>query len=385
MSTRENSIDTVIARPISTGTTSKDQGSLCNGTAGQLQNSTAASSSVNNISNTRVDSVSSFDKNPSLNDNASAMGSSLPETSSTPESKRVSYDPAINERINPFDKDKIAASRAATVAPVSTSFSSTITTTSGSVGGFTSYTTPGVLASSSSQIPTASTSSSSNSTSSNITTSNKGDDNVKDRYNIQQGIRDQSQTGRFEVETSSTNTMVVTTTPSHSSETKKQEFGRTKRSSSDADLIFGVKGPDFFKPRFSTAGVGRDFKTSNDSLSDAEAIFGTSAVSGPPSASSTAGASGSPAAFNRYTSYGSRDSSSFNSSVSDSDYIYGKKEERVFTKSLSVSSEKAETDVTERFRSAPKAYDPPKSATSVSSSGSGKWSNKYEDDDFDLK
>lgn len=72
--------------------------------------------------------------------------------------------------------------------------------------------------------------------------------------------------------------------------------------------------------------------------------------------------------------------------MSDSDYIYGKKEERsTFTKSLSVSSEKADVDVTERFRSAPKPYESPKSAPSVGSAGSGKWSNKYEEDDFDLK
>lgn len=371
---------------------------MCNGAAGQLQqNITSVSNSVHSSSlNNRVDSVSSFDKNSTLINHASAIGSSsTTDTSSAQETKRMAYDPAINERINPFDKDKIAASRAATAAPtVCSSFSSTtfttITTTSGATGGYSSYVASTTLSSSSvsqSTAEMASASSSSYSSTSNITTSGKGDDNVKDRYNIQQGIRDQSQAGRIGPQANAAaDATNVPTTSSYSSETKKQEFGRTKRSSSDAELIFGDKGVDFYKPRFSVAGMGRTYKESSDSLSDAEAIFGTSAVSGPPSASSTTGASAAPAAFNRYTSYGSRDSSSFNSSVSDSDYIFGKKDERSsFTKSSSVSSEKADVDVTERFRGAPRSYEPPKSASSVGSSASGKWSNKYEEDDYDLK
>lgn len=398
MSTRENSIDTVIQRPIGTIALEKDP-TLCNGTAGQLQqNVTSVSNSVNSSSiNNRVDSVSSFDKNSTLNNHASAIGSSsTTDTSSAQETKRMAYDPAINERINPFDKDKIAASRAATAAPaICSTFSSstftTITTTSGATGGYSSYvsSTSTLSSSSVSQPPAemASASSSSYSSTSNITTSDKGDDNVKDRYNIQQGIRDQSQAGRIGPQTSATVAAAnISTTSSYSSETKKQEFGRTKRSSSDAELIFGDKGPDFYKPRFSVAGMGRDSKQSSDSLSDAETIFGTSAVSGPPSASSVTGGSAAPTAFNRYTSYGSRDSSSFNSSVSDSDYIYGKKDDRSsLNKSLSVSSEKADVDVTERFRGGPRSYEPPKSASSVGSSASGKWGNKYEEDDFDLK
>lgn len=372
--------------------------SLCNGTAGQLQqNVTSVSNSVNSSSiNNRVDSVSSFDKNSTMNNHASAIGSSsTTDTSSAQESKHMAYDPAINERINPFDKDKIAASRAATVTPaicssLSSSTFPTITTTSVATGGCSSYVSSITLSSSSvSQPPAemASASSSSYSSTSNITTSDKGDDNVKDRYNIQQGIRDQSQAGRIGPVTNATADVAnIPTTSSYSSETKKQEFGRTKRSSSDAELIFGDKGSDFYKPRFSVAGMGRDSKQSTDSLSDAETIFGTSAVSGPPSASSTTGGGTAPTAFNRYTSYGSRDSSSFNSSTSDSDYIYGKKDERSsFTKSLSVSSEKADVDVTERFRGVPRSYEPPKSASSVGSSASGKFSNKYDEDDFDLK
>lgn len=369
---------------------------MCNGTAGQLQNITSVSNIVNSSSNNnRIESVSSFDKNSTLSNHASATESSTKDTSTAQESKRMAYDPTINERINPFDKDKIAASRAATSAPATcSSFSgSTFTTTAtfGATGGYNTYATTTTLSSSSvSQPPAAMTSASSSSYSSTsiITSSDKGDDNVKDRYNTQQGIRDQSQTGRIAPQPIATASPADTsTTSSYSSETKKQEFGRTKRSSSDAELIFGDKGQDFYKPRFSTAGTGRDFKLSTDSVSsDAELIFGTSAVSGPPSASSTSGGNAPSTAFNRYTSYGSRDSSSFNSSVSDSDYIYGKKEERsTFNKSLSVSSEKADVDVTERFRSAPKPYEPPKSASSVGSSGSGKWSNRYDEDDFDLK
>lgn len=395
-STRENSIDTVIQRPISTIVLEKDP-LLCNGTAGQLQqNVTSVSNSVNSSSiKDRVDSVSSFDKNSTLNNHASTIGSSSTiDTSSAQETKRITYDPSINERINPFDKDKIAASRAAKVAPaICSSFSSstfTTITTSGATSEYNSNVSSTTLSSSSVSQPTAemaSASSSSYSSTSNITTSNKGDDNVKDRYNIQQGIRDQSQAGRIGPLTNATaDTANISTISSHSSESKKKEFGRTKRSSSDAELIFGEKGPDFYKPRFSVAGIARDLKQSSDSLSDAETIFGTSAVSGPPSASSTAGGGTAPTAFNRYTSYGSRDSSSFNSSVSDSDYIYGKKDERSsFTKSLSVSSEKADVDVTERFQGVPRSYEAPKSASSVTSSASGKWNNKYEEDDFDLK
>lgn len=368
---------------------------MCNGSAGQLQNITSVSNNVNSSSNNhRIDSVSSFDKNSTLSNHASATESSTTDTPSAQETKRMAYDPTINERINPFDKDKIAASRAATAAPATCSTFSgstyTSTATYGATVGQNSYTTTTTLSSSSvSRSPAAMTSASSSSYSSTsiITSSDKRDDNVKDRYNTQQGIRDQSQTGRIEPQPIATAKPADTSTiSSYSSETKKQEFGRTKRSSSDAELIFGDKGLDFYKPRFSTAGTGRDFKSSSDSVADAELIFGTSAVSGPPSATSTSGGNAPSTAFNRYSSYGSRDSSSFNSSVSDSDYIYGKKEERnTFNKSLSVSSEKADLDVTERFRSAPKPYEPPKSASSVGSSGSGKWSNKYDEDDFDLK
>lgn len=366
--------------------------SLCNGTVGQLQqNVTSVSNSVNSSSiKDRVDSVSSFDKNSTLKNHASAIeSSSTIDTFSAQETKRMPYDPAINERINPFDKDKIAASRAAKAAPtICSSFSSSTFTTITTTGNNSSVSSTTLSSSSVSQ-PTsemASASSSSYSSTSNVTTSNKGDDNVEDRYNIQQGIRDQSQAGRIGPLTNATaDTVNITNISSYSSESKKQEFGRTKRSSSDAELIFGEKGSDFYKPRFSVAGMGRDMKQSSDSLSDAESIFGTSAVSGPPSASSTIGGATARTTPNRYASYGSRDSSSFNSSVSDSDYIFGKKDERSsFVKSQSVS-EKADVDVTERFQGVPRSYEAPKSASSVSSSASGKWSQKYEEDDFDLK
>lgn len=353
-------------------TTEKDPQTLCNGVAG----STAASVSVNNSNYTtsRVESVSSFDKSSTINNHSSALESQEP--TAIQESKRTPYDSTTNDRINPFDKDKITASNAAPTT--ATTFSSTSTVITSNTGTLKNGTNPEGFSSISSRTTTTSASSS-YTTSSNIITSDKGDDNVKDRYNIQQGIRDQSQTGRFGTQTSSvSNATVSSTIASSSSEAKKQEFGRTKRSSSDAELIFGEKGPDFYKPRFSTTGL--DFKKSNDSLSDAELIFGTSAVSGPPSASSGS-------SFNRY-SYGNRDSSSFTNSVSDSDHIFGKKEERsVFSKSLSVSSEKNDSSATERFRTAPKAHDPPKiAAPSTSNSvGSRTWSNKYDEDDYDLK
>lgn len=385
LSTRENSIDSVIARPVGTGVTEKDQ-VLCNGNASQIPSAIATSGIACNTQNNRIDSVSSFGQKSTLNNYTS-----IPETAAAEitnkESKRIAYDPTINERINPFDKDKIAAHRAAAAGSLLSSSSITVSTTtitSGNTGGYDNYAGSSVLSSASNKPSVISTSSTY--TTSNITTSDKRDDNVKDRYSTQQGIRDQSQTGRFEMQ-STTATNSASTTSSYPSEVKKQEFGRTKRSSSDAELIFGDKGPDFYKSRFSTAGIGHDIKKSNDSLADADIIFGTSAVSGPPSAISTASEGTVGGSCNRFSSLGSRDSSSFNSSISDSEYIYGKKEERnVFSKSLSVSSEQAGMGATERFRNAPKAYDPPKSASLVPSSGSGKWSSKYgDDDDYDLK
>lgn len=359
---------------------------LCNGVA--AGSTAAANGSVNNINYTttsRVESVSSFDKSSTLNNHSSALEASHNREVPTAmqESKRTPYDPATNDRINLFDKDKVTSAAVTT----GVTFSSTSTIIPSNTGALKNGTNSEGFSSISSKTLTTTTSAASSSynTSSNIITSDKGDDNVKDRYNIQQGIRDQSQTGRFGTQPSSvvSNATVSSANASGSSEAKKQEFGRTKRSSSDAELIFGEKGPDFYKPRFSTTGL--DFKKSNDSISDAELIFGTSAVSGPPSATSAS------SSFNRY-SYGNRDSSSFTNSVSDSDHIFGKKEDRnVFSKSLSVSSEKSDsTSVTDRFRTAPKAYEPPKmaSASSVSSSSAGSrtWnSNKYDEDDFDLK
>lgn len=398
LSTRENSIDSVIARPTGSGIATatvvdKDLQSLCNGGV-----TTTVNSSVNNSKYTsRVESVSSFDKSSTLNLNASALDTSstvLDTSFTTLETKRVTYDPAINERINPFDKDKIAASRAAASAAASSS-TSTSSKTTGDTGGYISNSagfSPSLSQPQPSTTTTASAvSSSSYTTSSSITTSDKGDDNVKDRYNIQQGIRDQSQSGRFGTQadsdavSNSSPAVSATTALSYSSETKIQEFARTKRSSSDAELIFGEKGPDFYKPRFSAAGIGRDLRKSNDSLSDAEMIFGTSAVSGPPSASSMSGAGANSNAFNRYSSYGSRDSSSFNSSVSDSDFIYGKKDTRdTFNKSLSISSEKTDAIAEERLRGTSKVSEPLKSGSSVGSMGSGIW-NKYDEDDYDLK
>lgn len=358
-------------------TVDKDSQAVCNGVAG----STAAS--VNNINYTasRVESVSSFDKSSTLNNHSSALETSIRDVpTTTQETKRTPYDSTTNERINSFDKDKVTISNTAgTTAAASSSMSTTVTISS-NTGALKNGSKPEGFSSISSRTLTTTTSASSSyTTSSNIITSDKGDDNVKDRYNTQQGIRDQSQTGRFGTQPSSASGATVSsTTASSSGEAKMQEFGRTKRSSSDAELIFGDKSSDFYKPRFSTTGL--DFKKSNDSLTDAELIFGTSAVSGPPSV-----ATGS--TFHRFSSYGSRDSSNLNNT--DSDNTYGKKEDRNnFSKSMSVSYEKSDSNAADRFRAAPKAYEPPKIAASTagsSSAGSRAWNNKYDDDDFDLK
>uniref|UniRef100_A0A8W7PRC6 Synapsin ATP-binding domain-containing protein n=1 Tax=Anopheles coluzzii TaxID=1518534 RepID=A0A8W7PRC6_ANOCL len=131
------------------------------------------------------------------------------------------------------------------------------------------------------------------------------------------------------------------------SEQRKQEFGRTKRASSDAEIIFGDRGPDFFAKRYERA--GGEFRQRTESLTDAELIFGTSAVTGPaaptppnsaapfsPAASSTGSAAG------RYGTYGSRDSASFSSTTtSDTEFAYGRKDPSMLTKSMSVASDRS--------------------------------------------
>lgn len=372
----------------------KAEKNLCNGIANQKQNNAVVNSTVYNSQNDSLESVSSFGIQSTSNSNGSMLESSVSATHNTTQIiKKNAYDPNINERINPFDKDKKASYRATASDSLLPSSSITATTTtivspatsidnSGNFSGFNNSTDTTVLSSAShktSAVPTSSTY-----TNSNINISAKRDDNVKDRYSTQQGIRDQSQTGCFEMQ-STTATNSVSTTLSHSTEVKKQEFGRTKRSSSDADLIFGEKGPDFYKSRFSTAGISRDSINHDDSLADADRIFGTSAVSGPPSFTQPAENKTTGGSFNRFSSQGSRDSSSFNSNISDSDYVFGNKEERnVFTQSLSLSTEKtSDLSAAERFRIAPKAYEPPKSAPLKTSYSSEKWSSQYANDDND--
>uniref|UniRef100_A0A182LSE3 Synapsin ATP-binding domain-containing protein n=1 Tax=Anopheles culicifacies TaxID=139723 RepID=A0A182LSE3_9DIPT len=369
LSTRESSIDSVIVRP--TEPTEKPPGGpgerppiLCNGAPGQSYNAigttTAAISTTTTTTNTAVTVGSSVHKvNVSSLDGTIASSSSSGQSSSSisAEPKRPAYDPTLSERINPFDKDRIAGVARGTSSSGSDS----------SVG--------------------------SNTTSSKITTN---DDT--DRYTIQQGIREQpSLTGRFQApaggglgaaavpapvtlpttfgttaaptatsafSSSSVSSFSVSgssgyssaastgfSTPSAppsapSSEQKKQEFGRTKRASSDAEIIFGDRGPDFYSKRLDRAGSRGEFRQRTESLTDAELIFGTSAVTGPATPPTSAGpfspAASSPApATTRYGSYGSRDSASFSSTTSDSDFVYGRKDPSVLTKSMSVASDRS--------------------------------------------
>uniref|UniRef100_A0A182QME3 Synapsin ATP-binding domain-containing protein n=1 Tax=Anopheles farauti TaxID=69004 RepID=A0A182QME3_9DIPT len=374
LSTRESSIDSVIVRPapaqVEPAPTEKPPGVVCNGAPGQSYGGAGISSS----SSSSVHKV-----NVSSLDGTIASGSSGQSTSgSSAEPKRPAYDPTLSERINPFDKDRIVGASRSTSSSTSSSDSTSV--------------------------PSAS-----NTTSSKITTN---DDT--DRYTIQQGIREQpSLTGRFQAPAAgggfgaaavpppvtlpviapSTNTTTTTvssfsstagyssatstgfSTPptasstTVSSEQKKQEFGRTKRASSDAEIIFGDRGPDFYSKRFERTGSRGEFRPRTESLTDAEHIFGTSAVTGPPATppnsatpyNSPAPTGGPSSHAGRYGSYGSRDSASFSSTTtSDSDFVYGRKDgPSVLTKSMSVASDRSISSSTGRpwARSVPKDED----------------------------
>ncbi|XP_050079202.1 serine-rich adhesin for platelets-like [Anopheles maculipalpis] len=354
--------------PTETKPPSVERSNLCNGAPGQPPYSTIGSSGIATTtiaSNSTAVTGSSVNKvNVSSLDGTSASSSSGQSSSNSAEPKRPAYDPTLSERINPFDKDRIAGAGRGT-----------------SGGGSDTSITSSVA---------------SNTTSSKITTN---DDT--DRYTIQQGIREQpSLTGRFQAPaggglgaaavpspvtlpaTSSTSAASATTTASSTSvfssssvssfsagssgyssatstgfstpssvpptsEQKKQEFGRTKRASSDAEIIFGDRGPDFYNKRFDRAGSRGEFRQRTESLTDAELIFGTSAVTGPATPPITGSAPFSPAASSpattaaRYGSYGSRDSTSFSSTTSDSEFVYGKKDPSVLTKSMSVASDRS--------------------------------------------
>uniref|UniRef100_A0A182XXI4 Synapsin ATP-binding domain-containing protein n=1 Tax=Anopheles stephensi TaxID=30069 RepID=A0A182XXI4_ANOST len=399
LSTRESSIDSVIVRPTEP---TEPKPILCNGAPGQppYSSSTVGGSSSTTIittSNTAAVTGSSVNKvNVSSLDGTSASSSSGQSSSTnSAEPKRPAYDPTLSERINPFDKDRIAGAGRGTSSG------------SGSDSSITS-------------------SLASNTTSSKITTN---DDT--DRYTIQQGIREQpSLTGRFQApaggglgaaavpspvtlpattstsaaaaaaaaattasstsafSSSSVSSFSVGTfssvsgssgyssatstgfstpssvAPTLSSEQKKQEFGRTKRASSDAEIIFGDRGPDFYNKRFDRAGSRGEFRQRTESLTDAELIFGTSAVTGPATPPITGPAPFSPAASSpattaaRYGSYGSRDSTSFSSTTSDSEFVYGRKDPSVLTKSMSVASDRSSVSASKPWtRSTPRVDD----------------------------
>uniref|UniRef100_A0A182PBF8 Synapsin ATP-binding domain-containing protein n=1 Tax=Anopheles epiroticus TaxID=199890 RepID=A0A182PBF8_9DIPT len=348
LSTRESSIDSVIVRP-TVEPTEKPPIALCNG----------APPSVNKVSVSSLDGTSASSSSGQI-----VTGSNSASISAEP--KRPAYDPALSERINPFDKDRITGGH---IAGPNTTTTTIATTT----------------------------------ISSKITTN---DDT--DRYTIQQGIREQpSLTGRaglgagvvpppvtlpaaistsaattassafptsFSSSSSSTSsssafpgtgssgyssaTSTGFSTPSPaaaapaSSEHKKQEFGRTKRASSDAEIIFGDRPPDYYSKRFDRAGSRGEFRQRTESLTDAELIFGTSAVTGPSAPTppnsaapySPASATSAASTAGRYGTYGSRDSASFSSTTSDTDFAFGgRKDPSVLTKSMSVASAGAST------------------------------------------
>lgn len=389
LSTRESSIDSVLVRPVAEPT-EKPPGDRpppvhqqCNGAPGQPyigaagSGGSAIAASAPSVTSTTAGSISSsvHKVNVSSLDGTSASTSNSSGQSTSAEPKRPAYDPALSERINPFDKEARIAGTPGRSASVS-----------GATG---------------------------HPTSSKITTN---DDTA--RYTIQQGIREQpSLTGRFQAPAataglgaavvlppvtlpatgatgattassatsfsanSSSSAFSSSTVSSFSasgssgyssvtsgglptasapvsaaagasatvptSEQRKQEFGRTKRASSDAEIIFGDRGPDFFAKRYERA--GGEFRQRTESLTDAELIFGTSAVTGPaaptppnsaapfsPAASSTGSAAG------RYGTYGSRDSASFSSTTtSDTEFAYGRKDPSMLTKSMSVASDRS--------------------------------------------
>uniref|UniRef100_A0A182XKG3 Synapsin ATP-binding domain-containing protein n=1 Tax=Anopheles quadriannulatus TaxID=34691 RepID=A0A182XKG3_ANOQN len=396
LSTRESSIDSVLVRPAAEPTEKPPNDrpppvhQQCNGAPGQPYigaagsgsaitasapsvTSTTAGSISSSVHKVNVSSLDGTSASTSISISSGSSNSSGQSTSAEP--KRPAYDPALSERINPFDKEARIAGTPGRSASVS-----------GATG---------------------------HPTSSKITTN---DDTA--RYTIQQGIREQpSLTGRFQAPaanaglgaavvpppvtlpatgatgattassatsfsaTSSSSAFSSSTVSSFSasgssgyssvtsgglpaasapvsaaagasatvptSEQRKQEFGRTKRASSDAEIIFGDRGPDFFAKRYERA--GGEFRQRTESLTDAELIFGTSAVTGPaaptppnsaapfsPAASSTGSAAG------RYGTYGSRDSASFSSTTtSDTEFVYGRKDPSMLTKSMSVASDRS--------------------------------------------
>lgn len=211
------------------------------------------------------------------------------------------------------------------------------------------------------------------------------DDLTKDRFNRQQGLKEQ-QTSRYTTTTQSAQEQKPTITSSIGSgfdysyspapipsskkdiaSTKTDSIEKTESKKNDTDLIFGDKPI--------SSGKKHEFKRE---LSDADIIFGGG--TDPPKTYST------PTSRYAYN----KSNSAFSTSVSsDSDYIYGPKaRDSSFSKSLSVSSEKdgdfshdpsviASRNIQGITNDAFSDFDSPKSTASTK-----RWTD---DDDFDLK
>uniref|UniRef100_A0A182IJ69 Synapsin ATP-binding domain-containing protein n=1 Tax=Anopheles atroparvus TaxID=41427 RepID=A0A182IJ69_ANOAO len=387
LSTRESSIDSVLVRPseppagekapplVSSGV--EPSSIRCNGAPGQQLAQPVGPLPVAGGSVHKVN-VSSLDGTNILASSGATVTPPLPATSgqilsSSAEPKRPAYDPTLSERINPFDKDKIVAGRSVTDvgAPGGTTTSSKIQPThddtdrytiqqgireqpSLTTGRFQATPAGGALGAtvttaitSPSTVPSAASSSSPSFSSSSASVS---------AFSSSSGYSSAASTGQS---TPASVTTTTTTTPgaTATADQKKQEFGRTKRASSDAEIIFGDRATDFYSKRFDRTGSRGEFRQRTESLTDAELIFGTSAVTGPPTppvsvspfspaatgggssgASSTGATAGSHAS--RFGSCGSRDSTSFSSTTSDTDFLYGKRDPAVLTKSMSVASDR---------------------------------------------
>lgn len=247
-----------------------------------------------------------------------------------------------HERINPFDKNN------------------------------TSY-EPSIYSSlSSSSTSTAATSSVASPSISSAKEDTKSlDDLTKDRFNRQQGVRDQ-QTGRY---TAPQETKPVTSSVTSSIVGTGFDYSYSPASipSSKKDRTDSTESDAVFTEKPISSGKKHEFKRE---LSDADIIFGGQETTKPFTA-------------NRFATY-NKTNSTFSTSVSsESDYIYGAKgKESSFSKSLSVSSDKdgdfshdpsviSSRNYQGITNDAFSDFDSPKSTPSAR-----KWTD---DDDFDLK
>jgi hypothetical protein len=206
-------------------------------------------SNVNsNNSKTSIENiVSSLGKNMNLTETTDSTTTTTMTSAVVEEPTFKKYNPITNERINPFDKDTTPVTK--TVSPVPNREEKTL------------------------------------------------DDLTKDRFNRQQDRED------------NTDKILSSVSAITTSQSKREEFGKTRKSSSDAEIIFGDKGEDYFK----SYGKYSSF-------------------------SSGSGATAGSSSYH-YTSYSSKDST-----TSDSESIYTRKDDGKanppYFKSLSVSSEK---------------------------------------------